>query len=123
MTFRCSLGSICYLAKKDYRQGKSMGIHFKNGANRAIIKIQALKHNQEGTTAIEFAILGVPFLMLLFGIVELAVLFFISSTTQHALESVSREVRTGEFQNASGTEEEFKAAICSAKVGIGDCGN
>ena len=56
--------------------------------------------NEDGTTAIEFAILGVPFLALLFGIVELAVIFFISSTTQHALESSAREIRTGELLGA-----------------------
>lgn len=80
-------------------------------------------NNDDGTTAIEFAILGIPFLALLFGIIELAVLFFISSTTQHALETVAREIRTGEFQTAGGGAAEFKTQICSAMVGVGSCDN
>lgn len=79
--------------------------------------------NEDGTTAIEFAILGVPFLALLFGIVELAVIFFISSTTQHALESSAREIRTGELLGAGEGETEFKAKICAAMSGVGDCAN
>lgn len=80
-----------------------------------------LVKNEEGTTAIEFAILGIPFMALLFGIIELAVLFFISSTTQHALETVSREIRTGEFQSEGGAAAEFKTKICAAMVGVGNC--
>lgn len=79
--------------------------------------------NEDGTTAIEFAILGVPFLALLFGIVELAVIFFISSTTQHALESSAREIRTGELLGDGEGETEFKAKICTAMSGVGDCDN
>ncbi len=79
--------------------------------------------NEEGTTAIEFAILGVPFLALLFGIVELAVLFFISSTTQHALETSAREIRTGELLGSGEGVTEFKAKICAAMSGVGDCDN
>lgn len=89
-------------------------------------KRRALKHfkqNNEGTTAIEFAILGIPFVALLFGIVELAVLFFVQSTTQHALETVSREIRTGEFQATGGSEDEFKDLICAAMTGVGHCDN
>ena len=77
----------------------------------------------DGATAIEFAMLGLPFLALLFGIIELALIFFISSTTQHALETAARQIRTGEFQNSDGTSAAFKAKICDAMAGLGSCGN
>jgi len=101
-------------------------MHIKLLARRGQFRRQAFKHfrqNDDGTTAIEFAILGIPFVALLFGIVELAVLFFIQSTTQHALETVSREIRTGEFQSTGGSEDEFKDLICAAMTGVGHCDN
>ncbi|MBL4854121.1 MAG: pilus assembly protein [Robiginitomaculum sp.] len=83
----------------------------------------ALRKNRDGTTAIEFAILGVPFMALLFGIVEISVLFFVTSTTHHAVAEVSRQIRTGEFQSTGGGAEEFKDAICAAMSGVGSCDN
>lgn len=86
-----------------------------------IVRKNRLIEDESGTTAIEFAILGIPFLALLFGIIELAVLFFISSTTQHALETVARKIRTGEFQTSGGGAAEFKTRICTAMTGVGAC--
>ncbi len=79
--------------------------------------------DENGATAIEFAILGIPFLALLFGIIELAMVFFISSTTQHALESTAREIRTGEFQSAGDNWSTFKDQVCTAMAGVGNCDN
>jgi len=85
--------------------------------------LSSMRENQDGATAIEFAILGVPFFALLFGILEIAVLFFITSTTHHAVAEVSRQVRTGEFQSTGGGADEFKEAICDAMFGVGNCDN
>ncbi|PHR93755.1 MAG: hypothetical protein COA69_03755 [Robiginitomaculum sp.] len=84
-------------------------------------KTRTFLTDETGTTAIEFAILGIPFLALLFGIIELALIFFISATTQHALETVARQIRTGEFQSASDTADAFKTGICTAMAGAGSC--
>ena len=81
------------------------------------------KRDKKGATAIEFAILGLPFMALLFGIIEISIVFIITTNTEHALSEVSREIRTGEFQGSGGGATEFKAAICSALSGLGDCNN
>ncbi len=83
----------------------------------------SILRDETGATAIEFAILGIPFLALLFGILELAMIFFISSTTQHALETVARQIRTGEFQNAGDNWSTFKDQVCTGMAGVGDCDN
>lgn len=85
--------------------------------------LRRFKRNKEGATAIEFAILGLPFLALLFGIIEISIVFIITTNTEHALSEVSREIRTGEFQGDGGGATEFKAAICDALSGLGDCNN
>ncbi len=81
------------------------------------------RHDDDGATAIEFAILGLPFAALLFGIVEISVLFFMDSTVHHALSEVSRKVRTGEFQASGGGAAAFKAAVCAEMSGVGNCNN
>lgn len=76
--------------------------------------------NREGTAAIEFAILAIPFFMLLFAILELAIVFFINSTLNHAVSEAGRQIRTGNFQ-ACGTQDSFKQLVCTNMSGLGNC--
>ena len=77
--------------------------------------------NREGTAAIEFAILAIPFFMLLFAILELAIVFFINSTLNHAVSEAGRQIRTGNFQACGGTQENFKTLVCENMQGLGNC--
>ncbi len=85
--------------------------------------VKKTKTDTKGATAVEFAMLGIPFVMLLLGIVELSTLFFVKSTLQHAVAESSRQVRTGEFQAAGGGASEFKTLVCSNMAGVGKCSN
>jgi len=76
--------------------------------------------NREGTAAIEFAILAIPFFMLLFAILELAIVFFINSTLTHSVSEASRQIRTGNFQ-ACGSQDKFKELVCANMQGLGNC--
>lgn len=76
--------------------------------------------NKEGTAAIEFAILAIPFFMLLFATLELAVVFFINSTLNHAVSEAGRQIRTGNFQSC-GTKDSFKTLVCTNMAGLGNC--
>lgn len=75
--------------------------------------------NKDGATAIEFALLAIPFFMLLFAILELAIIFFISSTLSHAVSESGRQIRTGNFQNCG--QAAFKTAVCDKMKGLGSC--
>lgn len=78
-----------------------------------------LKKAQDGATAIEFALLAIPFFALLFAILELAIIFFISSTLSHAVSESGRQIRVGNFQNCG--QAAFKAAVCDRMSGVGNC--
>lgn len=80
-----------------------------------------LRKDQKGATAIEFALLGIPFVALLFGIIEISILFFVTTTVHHAVAETAREIRTGEFQSTGGGADEFKAAICANMSTVGNC--
>lgn len=83
-------------------------------------RIRRYLKNREGTAAIEFAILAVPFFMLIFAVLELAIVFFINSTLNHAVSEAGRQIRTGNFQ-ACGTQAKFKQLVCANMAGLGNC--
>lgn len=75
-----------------------------------------------GATAVEFALVAIPFLMLVFAIIELGLVFLVSLTLESAIVDAGRTIRTGEVQTTGGTAESFKTAVCD-KIGWlgGDC--
>lgn len=78
------------------------------------------KKDEDGATAVEFAFVALPFFMLLFGILELAIVFFVNSALVHATSEAGRVLRTGNFQ-ACGAEDEFKAIVCDNMKGMASC--
>lgn len=74
---------------------------------------------ERGATAVEFALVAIPFLMLIFGIIELGLVFLVSLTLETALSDVGRTIRTGELQNSGGTAATFKTAVCNKLSWLG----
>ncbi len=80
--------------------------------------------DRRGATAIEFGLLAAPFFFLLFGIMEIAVIFIITTVMEHGAAEAARAIRTGEFQNSSANSlEDFKTDICANMAGLFDCQN
>ena len=65
---------------------------------RAMIKrcFRRLKGEEEGAAIVEYAILLPLFFLLIFGIIEMATIFWIESTLEQALQKVTRFTRTGD---------------------------
>ncbi len=67
-----------------------------------------------GAAAVEMALVATPFFLLLFGILELGLVFLMSSTLENATAAAARTIRTGELQSgAAPTAAAFKSAICN----------
>jgi len=92
----------------------------KTAWQRAERLVAKFSRHTEGATAIEFAFVAIPFFALLFGIIELAIVFFVSSALSHATSEAGRIIRVGNFQ-ACGGADEFKALVCSNMKGLGGC--
>ncbi len=84
-------------------------------------RLRRFAGDRDGATALEFAILVIPFSALLFSIIELAIVFFIGSTVSHAMQTTAREIRTGAFQASCGDAAAFKAKVCEEMSGLGNC--
>ena len=67
---------------------------------------------RRGATAVEFALLATPFLLLTMGGIELSIIHLTRSSVTAAMQQASRQVLTGVAGCV--TADEYKRAICSA---------
>jgi Flp pilus assembly protein TadG len=74
---------------------------------------------QEGVAAVEFAFVALPFLLLLFAIIELGLVSLVSITLENAIVDAGRTIRTGEVQTTSETAAAFKTKVCTGIGWIG----
>jgi Flp pilus assembly protein TadG len=76
--------------------------------------LQNYRRNRSGTTAVEFALIGIPFVLMIVAIVELALMFTVQSVVQQSTFNASRLIRTGQLQqsDAGGQEQMFQDAVC-----------
>jgi TadE-like protein len=83
--------------------------------------LRRFRLNDEGTTAIEFGFVALPFLMFVFGIIAVGLKYFTENSLEHAVETVSRQVRTCQAQSADMTVEQFRTAMCNQSSGYIPC--
>jgi len=84
-------------------------------------RLRAFRQDTRGATAVEFALLAIPFFLLLFAILETFLFLFANQTVSTATQAASRLIRTGQAQALSYTDVEFRDAICRAMAGILNC--
>jgi Flp pilus assembly protein TadG len=78
--------------------------------------------HQDGAAAVEFALVAVPFLALLFAILETALVFFAGQTLEAAVTDAGRLIMTGQAQGFS--QADFKTQVCNRLAGgLFDCTN
>jgi Flp pilus assembly protein TadG len=78
---------------------------------------------QDGSAAVEFGLVAVPFLALTFAIIETALVFFSGQTLEAAAATSARLIMTGQAQTAGYTASTFKQAVCNQIFGLFDCAN
>jgi Flp pilus assembly protein TadG len=78
---------------------------------------------QDGSAAIEFGLVALPFIALIFAIIETAIVFFASQTLETAVADSSRLIMTGQAQNKGFDKDAFKEQVCARIYGLFDCAN
>ena len=87
--------------------------------------LRSLGAHARGSTALEFAILAVPFFILVLGTMEIGYDFFVQSALSNAVNVAARSVQVGTAQtSAKGAAEVawVTSAVCPALGGLLDCG-
>lgn len=90
---------------------------------RQLAALRRFARARKGATAIEFALVAVPMLMLVFGVLELGLVLLVSTTLDTAVDFTSRDIRTGRFQQSGAiTAKDFEAKVCRNMNWLGGAG-
>ncbi|MEP2942891.1 MAG: TadE/TadG family type IV pilus assembly protein [Hyphomicrobiales bacterium] len=85
--------------------------------------IQKLASNTRGATAVEFAVLALPFFALIIGTIQLGIIFLANQTLDEAVDVAAREIQTGQITQTGGTLSDFRRDVCDRVTLISDCEN
>jgi Flp pilus assembly protein TadG len=112
------------------------GLTFQEGADADAAMADRARHHRQllarlgllrrfaraddGAAAIEFAFVAIPFLILVFAIIELGLTFLVSMSLENALTTVDRTIRTGTLQTNGGNAAAFHQAVCGEMPWLGD---
>lgn len=77
--------------------------------------------DQRGATAVEFGLVAIPFIALMFAILETALVFFAGQTLETATINAARLIRTGQAQQQGLSAAAFKDKVCSQVMALFDC--
>ena len=90
-----------------------MAYSAKNVRRGILGKLHGFRRDSRGATAIEFAMLVLPFAMLSFAILETTVTFTAQQLLSNASDKISRQIRTGQITLTNTTAAQFRAMVCS----------
>ncbi len=83
--------------------------------------VRRFARREDGATTVEFAIVAVPFLALVFAIIETAMVFFAGQVLETATADSARLIMTGQAQTQGMTQTTFKDQVCSRIFGLFNC--
>lgn len=78
--------------------------------------------NRRGSAAVEFAFIAPLFFVLLFAIMETALMFFAAQVLETGTQDTARLMYTNQAQNAGMTQAQFEADLCNRVKVLFTCG-
>ena len=102
---------------------RAMTIPFTILTARLQRKAEAWCQDRKGAAAVEFALVAIPFFFLIFGILEVCLIFIMSTVLENSVNEAARKVRTGQAQESGYTEVEFRRDICNEFFNLLSCDN
>jgi Flp pilus assembly protein TadG len=81
-------------------------------------------HERSAAVAVEFAMIGAPFLLMILEIFQSALFVYCSGMLDHATQAAARQIMTGSVQNGSLTAAQFRTnLLCPQLPATMPCGN
>lgn len=77
--------------------------------------------DRSGATAVEFALLALPFFIMIVGMLQLGIIYIAGQTLDEAVDKAARTVLTGQVQDTGTRVNEFRRTICEKVALISDC--
>jgi Flp pilus assembly protein TadG len=81
-----------------------------------LLKLKAFRRfgrAREGTAAVEFALVALPFFLLTIGMAEISMMGFAQTSLDYAVSESARQIRTGQAQMGGLDGDDIHAQICS----------
>src|ERR1700728_56837 len=85
--------------------------------------VRKFARREDGSVAVEFAFIALPFFALLFATLETSLIFFAGQTLETAVADSARMIMTLQAQNSGYDYNAFKSQICSRIYAMFDCAN
>lgn len=84
-------------------------------------RFNSYAQENRGVAAVEFALIAAPFFFLIFGLLEVCMIFIMAAILDHGVANAARPLRTGVAQTAGMNAEQFREILCSEMMGMMDC--
>jgi len=83
--------------------------------------LRRFARDRRGVTAVEFALISVPLMLFMFGLIELCLILLVTATLDTATDFAARNIRTGVFQKSAASggnqgEKEITRAMFAGLV-------
>ena len=88
-------------------------------ASLRLSRLRALARSRDGSAAIEFALLAIPYFIVIFAILETFIAFAAEELVSNAVDTMSRQMRTGQItfvdptRTSYKTQTQFRQAFCN----------
>lgn len=83
--------------------------------------LRRLANDRSGASALEFALVASPLILLMLGILEVGIVYFATFSLENAVDQGARLVRTGQAQTQGFDAGKFKTAVCQYLSAPLDC--
>ena len=80
-----------------------------------------VRRDENGVAILEFAIVAVPFLALILGMLEVGLIFWAGYELDNATLTASRLIKTGQAQTNNLTQANLVTQICNQTAILSDC--
>lgn len=74
--------------------------------------LRRFRRARRGATAVEFALIAIPFFLLTFGLAEVAMIGLVQTSLDFAVSETGREIRTGQAQLNGTGEAQIRDELC-----------
>jgi len=81
----------------------------------------AFMADNRGATAVEFALVALPFMALIVALIQTFVVFFAQGLLESVAQQSSRLILTGQVQSQQMKKDDFKNAVCAQAVILFSC--
>lgn len=87
----------------------------------AACALRRFRRDRDGSVAVQFAMIAIPFFMMMFAVIETAMVFFATQVLETATQDSARLIMTGQAQIGSMSATQFKNDVCNRLTSMFTC--